>query len=96
MAEGLFNWSPKEWITSPSYNLKDQSGTDSLLGNLCEVIYEQGKIKHTWKTPTIKLVEGSVSIDNFKTDVIKKVSLVEFLEQLHINIRKALALAIDR
>ena len=81
--EGLFNWSPKEWITSPSYNLKDQSGTDSLLGNLCEVIYEQGKIKHTWKTPTIKLVEGSVSIDNFKTDVIKRVSLVEFLEQLH-------------
>ena len=79
----LFNWSPKDWTsTTPTYNLKEQS--DGRLDALCEVIFEQGRIKHSWKTPTVDNFITSVSINNYGTEnIFTKTPLTDYLKQFH-------------
>lgn len=80
--ERFYNWSPKDWISSPTYNLKEQS--DGRLDALCEVIFEQGRIKHSWKTPTVDFFTESISIGSYdEGNLFRKVPLIEYLKQVH-------------
>lgn len=84
--EGLFNWSPKDWRVGgvPTYNLKDQSNEDCLLGKLAEVVYQQGSIKHQHKEPTVKQIDGVVNMNNYSGEAItKSVKLVDYLEEFY-------------
>lgn len=81
--EGLYNWSPKDWKgTTPTYNLKEQS--DGKLNDLCEVVFQQGKIKHDWKEPTVTTFKDLVSIDTYSEgNLIEVTPLKDYLEKLH-------------
>jgi len=81
--DALFNWSPKDWRSNPSFNLKLQSDEDCLLGKLADVVYQQGMIKHQHKTPMVKEVVGTISRKDFKGDNFVSIPLVEYLEKLH-------------
>ena len=76
----IYNWSPKEWTgTTPSYNLKEQ--TSGKLEELCETVFEQGRIKHSWKTPTVNIVPETIM---FGQEVeFRKVPLTEYLKERH-------------
>lgn len=79
---GLFNWSPKDWLTSPTYNLKQQE--DGKLDAVCECVFEQGRIKHQWKTPTVDFFSETVSIESYNSEnVFKKVPLMDYLKEFH-------------
>lgn len=80
--EGFYNWSPKDWISTPSYNLKEQK--DGRLDALCDCIFEQGRIKHSWKTPTVDFFTETVSMGTFDSvNLFTKIPLIEYLKQLH-------------
>ena len=80
--EGLYNWSPKDWISTPTYNLKEQS--DGKLNDLCEVVFEQGRIKHTWKSPSVDIYDSQIHISSFNfSKNYKKVLLIDYLKEIH-------------
>ena len=80
--EGIYNWSPKDFRTSPTYNFKDQS--DHKLTALAEVVFEQGRIKHSFKDPTVTTYTEFVDMTTFDGETIfKTIPLVEYLEQKH-------------
>ena len=76
----IYNWSPKDWTGStPTYNLKEQ--TSGKLEELCEVVFEQGRIKHVWKNPTVNIVPEHLV---FGQEVeFKQVPLRDYLKELH-------------
>lgn len=78
--EGLYNWSPKDWTgTEPTYNLKEQS--EGRLEELAEVVFEQGRIKHKWKNPTVSVVPDTLLYgQEFE---FKKLNLVDYLKDIH-------------
>ena len=80
--EKIFNWSPKDWRGAPTYNLKEQS--DGKLEELCETVFEQGRIKHNWKTPSVYIYKPFVDIETFTTEgIVESVPLKEYLEKHH-------------
>lgn len=81
--EKIFNWSPKDWKSStPTYNLKEQS--DGKLEELCETVFEQGRIKHNWKTPTVVLYKPIVDIETYTAEgLVDVVPLKDYLEKHH-------------
>jgi hypothetical protein len=81
--EGLYNWSPKDWRgNTPTYNLKEQS--DGKLNDLCETVFEQGRIKHKWKTPTVTIFKDFVSMGTYDTEpFIEVLTLKDYLEKHH-------------
>ena len=76
----LYNWSPKEWTgETPTYNLKEQ--TTGSLEKLCDVVFEQGRLKHEGKEPSVTIVPESIM---FGVDFqYTKVPLKEYLKTQH-------------
>ena len=65
-----------------SYNLKEQS--DGKLNDLCEVVFEQGRIKHTWKSPSVDIYDSQIDISSFDfSKNYKKVLLIDYLKEIH-------------
>ena len=81
--EALFNWSPKDFIKTPSYNLKNQTDEDGRLGDLCELVFEQGKVKHLQKKPKVKSYPDTISITSDVSDVFESVDVVDYLVKHH-------------
>lgn len=78
--EALYNWSPKDWTgETPTYNLKEQSG--GKLEELADVVFEQGRIKHKWKTPTVNITPDTLVFgQDFE---FKQVPLKDYLKDRH-------------
>lgn len=78
--EALYNWSPKDFTgETPTYNLKEQSG--GRLEDLAEVVFEQGRIKHQWKTPTVNIAPDTLVFgQDFE---FKQVPLIDYLKERH-------------
>lgn len=64
--ERTFNWSPKDWRTSPTYNLKEQTGSK----NIAKVphLLALAAIEDDKRDNTITLVHGSLNLDNWKAE----------------------------
>lgn len=58
--ERLYNWSPKEWRSTPSYNLKDQ--TESKSRQKLKHLVELAKIEDTRKDKKLTLVSGLIDL----------------------------------
>ena len=79
--EGIFNFSPKEWLTTPSYNLKDQS-TNPVANELTEIL-SIGKKRHLKKGKKVTIYSGNLVIgtDFDYTNNFKTVELSDYIIQ---------------
>lgn len=84
--EKLYNFSSKDWLSSPTYNFKDQ--TDSSHGvvdedgySLLHWVIGQGKAKHLKKNKDVKRYQGTVKLGTeFKfEDNFQKLLLEEYV-----------------
>ena len=60
IVEGIYNFSPKEWISTPSYNLKDQT-TNPVANELVEIL-SIGKKRHLKKGKRVTIYSGNLEI----------------------------------
>lgn len=80
--EKIFNWSPKEWRTTPSYNLKDQS--NSVDAQKFDLLVEIAKIE-LMKLPTAySHAEGMLTLGGAPGDVFKKEDVIEYIKRKHV------------
>lgn len=76
--ERIFNWSPKDWRTSPTYNFKEQ--TDS--PNLAKVPYILGlaQIEDDKRENNVTFCEGVIDLDGDLSGNYKTMSLAELVK----------------
>lgn len=74
--ERVYNWSPKEWRTTPDYNLKDQ--TESLQANnldaLLKVAQNSGFMDITKK---VNVISGNLEFGKYDTEHLQRMSIEE-------------------
>ena len=77
--ERLFNFSPKDWRTKPTYNLKDQ--TDSVNARKLPYLLALATIEDEKRDNTLTIVRGVLDLDHGKiSDNILTLSLAELIK----------------
>ena len=77
--ERLFNFSPKDWRTRPTYNLKDQ--TDSVNAKKLPYLLALATIEDEKRDNTLTIVRGVLDLDNGKiSDNLLNLSLAELIK----------------
>ena len=77
--ERLFNFSPKDWRTKPTYNLKDQ--TDSVNAAKLPHLLALASIEDEKRDNTLTIVRGVVDLDNGPLlDNVLTLSLAELIK----------------
>lgn len=75
----VFNFSPKDWRTKPTYNLKDQ--TDSVNARKLPYLLALASIEDEKRDNTLTIVRGVLDLDNGKiADNILNLSLAELIK----------------
>ena len=75
----VFNFSPKDWRTKPTYNLKDQ--TDSNNAKKIPYILGLAAIEDEKRDNTLTIIRGTLDLDKGKiADNIKTVTLAELIK----------------
>lgn len=78
--ERLFNFSPKDWRTKPTYNLKDQ--TDSVNASKLPYLLALAAIEDDKRDNTMVIVRGVLELDKGKiADNLLTLSLSELIKQ---------------
>ena len=77
--EKIFNWSPKEWRSTPSYNLKDQ--TDSK--NIAKLphLVELAKIEASKREDKVTLISGQIDLTKGLEGHISELTYVELIKK---------------
>lgn len=76
----VFNFSPKDWRTEPSYNLKDQ--TDEMDMQLLKPMYDIAQIQEKKKDRMVKVFKGVVSLNSDVTENYEYTSLNDLLKTI--------------
>lgn len=76
--QSVFNWSPKDWRKSPSYNFKCQD--DAIDPRITATLLEQYKLRKT-ETKDITLVSGTISLESDLSENYKTISLEELVKE---------------
>jgi len=79
--EKIYNWSPKEWRTTPSYNLKDQS--NSVDAQKFEMLVELAKIELLKVPSAYTHAEGTLVLGQEAGDVFRKEDVIEYIRRYH-------------
>ena len=75
----VFNFSPKDWRTKPTYNLKDQ--TDSVNARKLPYLLALASIEDEKRDNTLTIVRGVLDLDNGKiADNILTLSLADLIK----------------
>ena len=75
----VFNFSPKDWRTKPTYNLKDQ--TDSVNARKLPYLLALASIEDEKRDNTLTIVRGVLDLDNGKiSDNILNLSLADLIK----------------
>lgn len=75
----VFNFSPKDWRTKPTYNLKDQ--TDSVNAKKLPYLLALAAIEDEKRDNTLTIVRGVLDLDNGKiADNVLSLSLAELIK----------------
>lgn len=78
--ERVFNFSPKDWRTKPTYNLKEQ--TDSVNAAKIPFLLQLAAIEDDKRDNTLTIVRGVLDLDNGKImDNVLSLSLSELIKQ---------------
>ncbi len=56
----VFNWSPKEWKNTPSYNLKDQTGSNN--AQKLKHLVELAKIEDSKRSNSVTVTSGEIDV----------------------------------
>ena len=76
----VFNFSPKDWRTKPTYNLKDQ--TDSVNAKKLPYLLALATIEDEKRDNTLTIVRGVLDLDNGKiADNVLTLSLAELIKR---------------
>lgn len=76
----VFNFSPKDWRTKPTYNLKEQ--TESVNARKLPYLLALASIEDEKRDNTLTIIRGSLDLDNGKiADNILTLSLSELIKQ---------------
>lgn len=76
----IFNWSPKDWRTAPSYNLKDQ--TESLNLRKLPHLVELAKIERRKATNQVLICQGEIELDKRDlTENLMNVQLSDLIKE---------------
>ena len=76
--EGVFNWSPKDWRKSPSYNFECQ--TDAQNPEIAKLLLEQYKLRKT-ETKSFTLVSGVINLSDGVSNNYETLTLEELVKK---------------
>jgi len=77
--ERVYNWSPKEWRTAPSYNLKDQ--TDSRSAKKLPLLIDLAKIEDERKNNSLTICHGVIEIQKGLYPNVETIELSELVKR---------------
>lgn len=83
VVEKIYNWSPKEWRTEPSYNLKDQS--DSVDAMKFNMIVELAKIELMKIPGSYMKPKGILRLGELNDDILSSTNIIEYILDHHRN-----------
>jgi len=75
--ESVFNWSPKDWRKSPTFNFTCQD--DAYDKGITQLLLEQYQLRKT-ETKSVTLVDGVINLDEGLEENYKTVSLEELVK----------------
>jgi hypothetical protein len=75
----VFNWSPKEWRTTPSYNLKDQ--TDSRNAKKLPYLVELARIEDEKRDNKVTVISGQINLLKGLLANIEELTFIELIKK---------------
>jgi hypothetical protein len=75
--ERIYNFSPKDWRTKPSYNLKDQ--TDSRSREKLQYLVELSRIESLRRSNTVTIIDGIIELDKGINENVSEISFDELI-----------------
>ena len=75
----VFNWSPKDWRLSPTYNLKDQ--TDSKSAKKLPYLVELAKIENDKRNNVITVISGHIDLLKGLADNISEKTFEDLVKE---------------
>jgi hypothetical protein len=75
----VYNWSPKDWRSAPSYNLKDQ--TDSKNAKKLPYLIALAKIEDEKRTNSVTVIKGKIDLLKGLTANIEELTFIELIKK---------------
>ena len=78
--EKLYNFSPKDWKTTPGYNFKDQTNSSNI--DIFEEVMSIGKKRHEKKEKNVTIIKDTIGIDDDLSKAFVQIPLSEYIVNL--------------
>lgn len=75
----VLNWSPKDWKSTPSYNLKDQTSAKS--AEKLPYLVQLAKIEESRRENKVSVLKGTIDLTKGLSDNISELTLADLIKQ---------------
>jgi hypothetical protein len=75
----VFNWSPKSWLKSPTFNLKDQ--TESRSAYKLPYLVELAKIEDAKRENLTTIIKGNIDLTKGLADNVEEITFTELIKR---------------